>query len=114
MAKSDEPGQSAPTPKLLVEVQPRSNSGDLSPRVTSPEEFHRRAGELAESVVQVAEEFRSKLARALSTRSHGLGIQSVEIEFGIALQAETGIVIAKATAGTTFIARLTLGAGSSP
>jgi hypothetical protein len=37
-----------------------------------------------------------------------LRVGSVEIEFGIAVQAEAGVVIAKATAGATFTARLVL------
>jgi hypothetical protein len=43
-----------------------------------------------------------------------LKIGSVEIEFGIVVQAEAGIVIAKATAGATFTARLVLLATETP
>lgn len=96
-------------PDILLEVRPVAVSGDLGPRPAVPEEFRARAGEIAESIAEVAEHFRSRLKKVLATQDDsGLRIGSVEIEFGIAVQAEAGVVIAKATAGATFTAKLVL------
>ncbi|MQA87975.1 MAG: hypothetical protein GEV03_25960 [Streptosporangiales bacterium] len=74
-----------------------------------PEEFRRRAGEIAESVAEVTDQFRSRLARVLEHPAEaGWRVGSIEIGFDIAVQAEAGVVIAKATTGATFSARLTL------
>ncbi|GEM_PF-3391659 len=94
--------------ELLVEVRPRSVSGDLAPRAAMPEEFRRRAQEIVRSISLVIEEIKAGLSEVLADRTSSLGLQSIELEFGIALQAETGVLIVKATAGTTFVARLTL------
>lgn len=94
--------------EVLLEVRPRSISGDLAPRVAVPEEFRRRAGEIADSVAEVADQFRSTLERVLEHPAAGWRMDSIEIGFDIAVQAEAGVVIAKATSGATFSARLTL------
>jgi hypothetical protein len=96
-------------PDILLEVRPVAVSGDLGPRPVVPEEFRARAGEIADSIAEVAEHFRSRLKKVLGRQDEsGLRVGSVEIEFGIAVQAEAGVVIAKATAGATFTARLVL------
>jgi len=98
-----------PKPEILLEVRPAQASGDLAPRVVVPEEFKSRAGEIADSIAEVADHFRSRLAKVLHQRGDdGLRIGTVEIQFGIAVQAEAGVVIAKATAGATFSAKLVL------
>ena len=96
-------------PELLLEVRPASASGDLAPRVMVPEEFRSRASEIADSIAEVVDHFRSRLGRALDT-SDGSGwhVGSVEVAFDIAVQAEAGVVIAKATTGATFSARIVL------
>ena len=74
-----------------------------------PEEFRKRAGEIADNIAEIADHFRSRLKKILDRQDDsGLRIGSIEIEFGIAVQAEAGVVIAKATAGATFTARLVL------
>jgi hypothetical protein len=96
-------------PEILLEVQPRSTSGDLAPRVTLPEQFERRAGEIADSVAQVADQFRSRLESVLRRPSDGgWAVESIEVGFDLSVQAEAGVIIAKATSGATFSARLTL------
>jgi hypothetical protein len=96
-------------PDILLEVRPVTISGDLGPRPAVPEEFRARAGEIADSIAEVTDHFRSRLKKVLGPQDDsGLRVGSVEIEFGIAVQAEAGVVIAKATAGATFIARLVL------
>jgi len=96
-------------PDILLEVRSVATSGDLAPRPVVPEEFRARAGEIADSIAEVADHFRSRLGKVLERRDDsGLHVESVEIEFGIVVQAEAGVVIAKATAGATFTARLLL------
>ncbi len=95
--------------EILLEVQPRSVSGDLAPRVAVPEQFQRRAGEIADSVAQVADQFRSRLETALRRPSDsGWAVESIEVGFDLSVQADVGVIITKATSGATFSARLTL------
>ena len=99
----------SPGPEILLEVRPVQTSGDLAPRAIVPEEFKSRASEIADSIAEVADHFRSRLGEILDQRDDsGLRIGTVEIQFGIAVQAEAGVVIAKATAGATFLAKLVL------
>jgi Trypsin-co-occurring domain 1 len=95
--------------EIMVEVHPRSVSGDLAPRVAVPEQFRLRAGEIADSVAEVADQFRAKLAQILRHPTEpGWGVDSIEIGFDLAVQAEAGVVIAKASTSATFSAKLTL------
>lgn len=89
-------------PQILLEVRPPGNLGDLGPRIAAPEDFRARAGEIAESLANIIEDFRSKFARIMARRDeHTWGVGSIEIAFEIAVQAEAGVVIAKTTAGAT-------------
>ena len=93
----------------MLEVRPSADPGDLGPRLAVPEDFRARAGEIAESLAEIIEDFRAKLARVLAQRDEqAWQVGSVEIAFDIAVQAEVGVVIAKTTAGATFSARLIL------
>jgi inactivated superfamily I helicase len=96
-------------PQILLEVRSSAEPGDLGPRLAVPEDFRARAGEIAESLAEIIEDFRSKLAHVLARRDEqAWRVGSVEIAFEIAVQAEAGVVIAKTTAGATFSARLVL------
>src|SRR5579859_5067884 len=96
-------------PVILLEVRPAATSGDLGPGAAIPEKFTARAAEIADSIADVVEHFRSRLGAALHHQDRsGWQAGSIEIGFDIAVQAETGIVIAKATAGATFSAKLVL------
>lgn len=101
-------GEARRSAELLLEVRPRSASGDLAPQVAMPEEFRGRAREIADSVAEVADQFRSRLEPVLGGPADGWRVGSIEVGFDIAVQAETGVVVAKATTGATFSARLTL------
>jgi hypothetical protein len=95
--------------EIMVEVHPRSVSGDLAPRVAVPEQFRQRAGEIADSVAEIADQFRSRLAGVFRQPAEpGWGVDSVEIGFDLAIQAEAGVVIAKASTSATFSAKLML------
>jgi Trypsin-co-occurring domain 1 len=100
---------SSKEPVILLEVRPASESGDLGPGGPTLEQFSRRAGEVAESVAQIAEEFRSRLQKTLrKPTDSGWHTESIELGFEIAVQAEAGVVIARAVSGATFTAKLTL------
>jgi hypothetical protein len=108
MAESGRP--SGKKPKILLEVQPSADTGDLGPRLAVPEDFRARAGEIAEDLADIVEDFRSKFARVFDRRDDegSWGVGSIEIAFQIAVQAEAGVVIARTTAGATFSAKLVL------
>jgi hypothetical protein len=96
-------------PGILLEVRPADTSGDLAPRTAMPEEFRARAAEVADSIADVAEHFKSRLGRTLDNRDRSAWqVESIEIGFDIAVQAEAGIVIAKTAVGATFSAKLVL------
>jgi predicted sugar kinase len=79
-------------PEILLEVRPTAVSG-----------------ELADSIGEVVEHFRSRLGKVLDRREEtSWQVSSIEIEFDIAVRAEAGVVIAKASAGATFSTRLIL------
>jgi hypothetical protein len=107
MSKS---GSSAgPHPEILLEVRPVAVSGDLAPHASLPEEFRSRASEIADSIAEVVDQFRSRLGKVLDRRDDSSWhVGTVEIAFGIAVQAEAGVIIAKTTAGATFSARLVM------
>ena len=99
--------------EILLEVQPRSVSGDLGPSIFVPEAFARRADEVADSIAEIASQFRSRLEKTLDGPSdHGWKMDAIELMFGITVQAEAGVIIAKATSAATFSAKLTLKAAA--
>jgi Trypsin-co-occurring domain 1 len=102
-------------PDISVEVLPTYDSGDLGPGSAALEKFKERASDVADSIAEVAEDFRERLRDTLSSSDErGWRTDSIEIKFDIALQAEAGVaVIAKASAGATFSAKLTLKAPAS-
>jgi hypothetical protein len=99
----------SPGPEILLEVLPAAASGDLAPRVAVPEEFKLRAAEIADGIAEVVDQFQSGLGKVLHQRDDSSWhVGSIEITFEIAVRAETGVVIAKASAGATFSARVVL------
>ncbi|WP_125684810.1 CU044_2847 family protein [Amycolatopsis sp. WAC 04182] len=108
MAKSGAREDDQPV-EILLEVRPSSVSGDLSPRVAVPEDFRRRASEIADSVAQVADRFRARLEHVLTSDNESpWAVDTIEVGFDIAVQAEAGVVIAKASTGATLSAKLIL------
>jgi hypothetical protein len=98
--------------EILLEVRPVGSSGELASRTAVPEDFNTRADEIARSITEVIDHLRTGLGKLLEQKDDsGWRVASIEIEFGISVQAETGVIIAKATAGATFAARLVLQEG---
>lgn len=95
--------------EILLEVRPRSISGDLGPRGAALEDFRSRADEIIESVAQVTTQFRSRFEQLLTPEGDGRwDVDTIEIGFDLAVQAEAGVVIAKASTSATLSAKLTL------
>jgi hypothetical protein len=95
---------------VLIEVRPSADQGiypeELKPTGPTLENFRDRAADIASSVTDVAQQLKEQFDEALG-KGAGLAPDCVEIGFGLELQAETGIVIAKASAGCTFTVKLT-------
>ena len=97
------------SPEILLEVRPQSVSGDLGPGIAVPESFAQRAGEVADSIAEIASQFRSRLKNKLIRPSNSdWDMDTIELTFGITVQAEAGVIIARATSSATFSAKLTL------
>jgi hypothetical protein len=95
---------------VLIEVRPAAAQGiypeELKPARPTLESFRDRAADIASTVADVAQELKKQFDAALG-KGIGLAPDRVEIEFGLELQAETGVVIAKASAGCTLTVKLT-------
>jgi hypothetical protein len=111
--------QEPPVHDLLVEVRGGQGRGNLSPGAPSAaEKFTARADEIADSILLVSRRMQTELKNKYEAESlegqreaegaTGWDIDTLEINFELALQAETGVVIAKASAGATFSVSLTL------
>jgi hypothetical protein len=112
-AGSDKGSPRSPELEILLEVRPKSVSGDLGPGGAELERFRHRAGEIADSIAKIAEEFRARLEKSLHKHDGGgWHTDSVELGFDIAVQAQAGVVIARAVTGATFSAKLTLKASA--
>jgi Trypsin-co-occurring domain 1 len=99
--------------EILVEVRPAYVSGDIGrTRPAVPESFASRAGEVADTISDVASKLRDHLeANMAAEESHIWRLSTVALGFELALQAETGVIIARASAGATFSATLTWSKG---
>jgi Trypsin-co-occurring domain 1 len=103
-----------PSPDILLEVRATSVPGDLAPRFLAAEKFKARADEIASSISAIAESFRSRLQPSLnSNRADAWHIETMEIQFSVAVQAEAGVVISRTSAGATFSAKVVLQSHSS-
>jgi Trypsin-co-occurring domain 1 len=102
-------GSSSKEPVILLEVRSATASGDLGPGRPTLEQFGRRASEIADGIAGIADEFRSRLERTMRKPDEGgWHADSIELRFDIAVQAEAGVVIARAVSGATFSAKLIL------
>ena len=84
--------------EIYVEVVPKRDAeGYLSAKFIGPESFESRAKDIADGVASVANSVRADLERALhvDTKSPYL-LDTIELKFTIDLEAEAGVVIARA------------------
>ncbi|HEU5111044.1 MAG TPA: CU044_2847 family protein [Micromonosporaceae bacterium] len=92
----------------MVEVLPaRATSGDLSRRPPGPEPLRERVDDLADTLVEVAERLRSRLDRLPADAPASWALHQVQVQFGVALRAQTGVLVVTAGAESTFSATVT-------
>jgi Trypsin-co-occurring domain 1 len=101
--------------EILVEVRPAYVSGDIARRVPAvPESFASRAGEVADTITDVAAGLRDHLeANMAEKESHLWRLTTVELGFELTLQAEAGVIIARASTEATFSVTLTWSKGDA-
>lgn len=93
---------------VMVEVLPsRATSGDLSRRPPGPEPLQGRIDDLADALIGVAERMRDRLDRIPADATAGWDLHQVQVQFGVALKAQTGVLVVTAGAETTFSATVT-------
>jgi Trypsin-co-occurring domain 1 len=94
-----------------IRVEVVSTVGDYGQDLAGPpmpELFSARAGEIADSVAEVATQFRARIDEAVSREeTDGWQLGQVEVAFGLQAEAGAGVLIARASAGATFTATLT-------
>ncbi len=95
--------------RIEVEVVPQvSRRGDLSAsRPAGPEPLGSRGAELADGVATIADQFRGRMDQLEADEGGRWSLEKVTLEFALALKAEAGILVTKASAGTTFTATIT-------
>jgi NTP-dependent ternary system trypsin peptidase co-occuring protein len=93
--------------EVLVEVVPKAApSGDLRPpKPAVPEDFDQRADELMTATLDIADRLRARLDAeppALAPTTSGWGLREVDLQFGLTLQAEAGVIVAKVGGSAAF------------
>jgi Trypsin-co-occurring domain 1 len=93
--------------EILVEVVPKTAaSGDLRRPVTvQPEDPNKRADEVLDATLEVAGKLKQRLdtqGAELTAAGASWGLNEVDLQFGLQLQAEAGVVVAKVGGTATF------------
>ncbi len=101
--------------EILVEVLPANVSGDVARRRPAvPESFASRAGEVTDTIAEVAEKLRDHLeATMVPEESQLWPLSTVQLGFELALQAGAGVIIARASTEATFSVTLTWSKGEA-
>lgn len=93
---------------IAVQVVPaRAGSGDLSVRLPDPERLQDRIDELTDTLAEVTARMREQLNRLVVDAADAWTLGQVQLEFGIALKAKTGVMVVSAEANATFAATVT-------
>ena len=92
---------------VYVEVRPDPEAaGDLAGR-TLTEKFKERVHELGASLGDIANELRDQLEQQLREQDeHGWHLEEIELRFSLDLEAEAGVVVARAATTAGFEASL--------
>jgi len=98
---------------LVPAVKPGTQDGDLwgASELAIPERFADRAAELADTVAEISRTLRTRLEEQLRADSGRLAVSEVSLSFSLELQAETGILVARASAAGTFTVTITWARG---
>src|SRR5688572_11976113 len=94
--------------KVLVEVRPDPTQfGNLAGQ-SLVQRFSDRVDELGASMGEIANHLRTQLEAKISTQPAGIGgLDEVQRSFSLDLEAEAGVVLARATTKAGFEATLT-------
>jgi hypothetical protein len=92
--------------EILVEVRPSSATGDLSGQSAIPESFISRVEDLGQSLREIAERLSQQLEAFEKNPTAAWQLERVELKFSLDLEAETGVIIARAKTSAGFEASL--------
>jgi cytochrome b len=93
---------------LVPAVVSGVDAGDLwGGQATVTERFSERAEEVADALADVSKTLQSRLEQRLSATGGALMVSEVQLSFSLELKAESGVLLAKASAGGTFTATIT-------
>jgi hypothetical protein len=93
---------------LVPAVVSGADSGDLwGGQATVTERFSERAADVADTVADVSKSVQARLEERLSAAGGALTVSEVTLSFSLELKAESGVLLAKASAGGTFTATVT-------
>jgi hypothetical protein len=88
---------------IEIEVVERDGSGYLAPRAQRLEQFEERAPEVAGAILAVGNALRAELdAGSGASSGSGWAMDGLTLSFELALEAEAGVVIARAKTTATF------------
>jgi hypothetical protein len=90
--------------QILVEVRP-TIGGNLSPQSTIPETFMSRVDEIGESLQEIADRLSQHLDK-FKKKESTWRLDEVELKFSLDLEAEAGVVIARAKTSAGFEASM--------
>src|SRR5258708_12080120 len=98
----------AELPEVRIEVVPAETYGQDLAGPLAPELFSARSGEIADSVAEVAKEFRARIDEAIGDdTAAGWRLGQGEVSFGLQAQAGAGVLIATASPGPPLTPPLT-------
>jgi hypothetical protein len=105
----DDPGTEPPAIKVeVVDVISEEDEQIAFFRSAQLPDFKKRAGELGESLNEIASGLRGHLGELAKQRGDGWDLNEIALSFSLSLQASGGVVIiAQASASATFQATLT-------
>lgn len=93
---------------ISVEVRPKNDgSGDLRQREPLSEKLLTRIEELGDSLKCIAEKLSSRLSEFETKNEGNWGLEEVEFAFSLDLEAEAGVIVARASTTAGFEAKLT-------
>lgn len=97
--------------EVLVQVVPRETTTDgylAPPTPVGPESFSKRAADIADGVALVANSVYADLEAKLEEqkKATGFALDAIELKFSLDLEAEAGVVIARAKTTAGFEATL--------
>jgi len=93
--------------EILVEVRPGLAEGDLGLRPAAPEKLLSRIGEIADGLKEISNRLAARLDDLDNAKKESAWkLGEVEVKFSLDLEAEAGVVVARAKTTAGFEATL--------